>query len=206
MPIEFSTLDPALATAAAKIAESRKGIQAHPPELLFHYTNAKGLLGIAGSSRLWATNYRFLNDSSEIAYGVSLLESVVSDRLAKSENDVVTEFLRRSLSSANAFDGMIDCFVACFCESNELLHQWRMYSSSGGGFAVGFQARMFNRRSRQDHIGQDCFLRKIVYDESNQRALLAEVVDLAIHHLAEGTKGPVARTIAIRRTSQTTPK
>jgi hypothetical protein len=33
------------------------------PELLFHYTNAKGLHGILSSKTLWATGFQFLNRS-----------------------------------------------------------------------------------------------------------------------------------------------
>jgi hypothetical protein len=33
---------------------------------LFHYTTWNGLMGILDSHSLWATHYKFLNDSSEI--------------------------------------------------------------------------------------------------------------------------------------------
>ena len=38
------------------------------PEKVFHYTDSSGLLGILNSGVLWATHYRFLNDSSELKY------------------------------------------------------------------------------------------------------------------------------------------
>jgi hypothetical protein len=36
-----------------------------PEGLLYHYTDQKGLLGILESKQLWATHYRYLNDTSE---------------------------------------------------------------------------------------------------------------------------------------------
>jgi len=68
MPLDFKALDSILTGTSAKISESRKGLQTDVPELLFHYTTAAGMRGILDSSRLWATNYRFLNDTSEVAY------------------------------------------------------------------------------------------------------------------------------------------
>ena len=37
----------------------------HKDERLFHYTSAEGLYGILDSECLWATHFKFLNDSSE---------------------------------------------------------------------------------------------------------------------------------------------
>ncbi len=44
-----------------------KGLAKTHPEL-FHYTNAKGLVGIIESQSIWATDYRYLNDSTEIKF------------------------------------------------------------------------------------------------------------------------------------------
>jgi hypothetical protein len=37
------------------------------PTAIYHYTDPKGLLGILSDGQLWATDNRYLNDSSEIA-------------------------------------------------------------------------------------------------------------------------------------------
>jgi hypothetical protein len=187
--LEYSALNPALERASAEIAESRALIQAQPPELLFHYTNASGMRGILDSSRLWATNYRFLNDASEIAYGMALFESIVQEQLATADGDVVREFLGRTLHTANAFDGMFDCYIACFCERDDLLNQWRVYVGSGGGYALGFKTKEIGMRWGQLHPTQDFVLRKVVYDELVQRRLTAEVLELAVLNLKEATKG-----------------
>ena len=38
------------------------------PAAVYHYTDAAGLQGILDSGVLWATDYRYLNDSSELRY------------------------------------------------------------------------------------------------------------------------------------------
>ena len=47
------------------------------PSTLFHYTTATGLLGILGSSTLWASDVRFLNDSQEAIYAQDLVANAV---------------------------------------------------------------------------------------------------------------------------------
>jgi hypothetical protein len=88
--------------------------------------------GILDSSRLWATNYRFLNDASEVAHSASLFETLIQERLAKAQNDVVSEFLTRTLRTANGFDGMLDCYIACFCERDDC--------STNGAHTLGLEA------------------------------------------------------------------
>ena len=41
-----------------------------PPPRLYHYTDAKGFFGVVEAKvALWATHFRFLNDSGEVAFG-----------------------------------------------------------------------------------------------------------------------------------------
>ncbi|MFM1908249.1 MAG: hypothetical protein RLZZ591_1926 [Pseudomonadota bacterium] len=188
MTLDFAALNCALTEASSTLAESRKYIQATPPEVLFHYTSSAGMRGILESSRLWATNYRFLNDATEVAYGNALFESIVQGRLASSSNDVVSEFLGRTLHTANAFDGMFDCYIACFCEREDLLNQWRVYAGAGGGYALGFEAKEIGRRWGELHPTQDFVLRKVVYDADVQKRLISEVLELAERILSEETQ------------------
>src|SRR2546423_10494745 len=49
------------------------------PRLLYHYTSADGLLGMLQGRQLWATNVRFMNDTSELAYGIRLVREVLQE-------------------------------------------------------------------------------------------------------------------------------
>jgi hypothetical protein len=189
MTLDFTALDPALQEASSKLTESRKYVQAELPELLFHYTSSGGMRGILESSRLWATNYRFLNDASEVGYGMALFESLVQEKLASSSTDVISEFLGRTLHTANAFDGMFDCYIACFCEQDDLLNQWRVYAGTGGGYALGFRAKEIGQRWGELLPTQDFLLRKVVYDEGLQRRLISEVLECATLALSKATQG-----------------
>ncbi len=39
------------------------------PDHLYHYTDARGLIGIVTQAVLWATDAEFLNDAQELKYG-----------------------------------------------------------------------------------------------------------------------------------------
>ncbi|MFF8400938.1 DUF2971 domain-containing protein [Streptomyces sp. NPDC015684] len=48
-----------------------------PPNVVYHYTPAAGLLGIVKSGQLWVTDVEFLNDSQELSYaGENLLRAL----------------------------------------------------------------------------------------------------------------------------------
>jgi hypothetical protein len=44
--------------------------------LLYHYTGAEGLYGIASSKSLRATDFRYLNDTREVTYAYDLMHQV----------------------------------------------------------------------------------------------------------------------------------
>jgi Protein of unknown function (DUF2971) len=117
---------------------------------LFHYTNAAGLLGIVRDAALWATDPRFLNDEQETMYARGLFHST----LAAMDNPALAPDHPPHSSPAEfgqAFDEYrarlgrelespyLSVYVTCFCESGDLLSQWRGYGSDHG-YAIEFEA------------------------------------------------------------------
>ena len=49
------------------------------PAFIYHYTRREGLLGIIEKQVLWATNIRYLNDSSEFTAAIEVAESVLDE-------------------------------------------------------------------------------------------------------------------------------
>jgi hypothetical protein len=115
--------------------------EAELTETLFHYTDAAGVVGILRSGKLWATDSRFLNDAQESDYGLDYLASAVlaapnppkevshwahkpggSEHFARYLESVAYEFK----------SGEFGVYVACFCESGDLLSQWRAYGRDHG--------------------------------------------------------------------------
>jgi hypothetical protein len=38
------------------------------PEVVYHYADASGFMGILKTNSLWATDFRYLNDTQELNY------------------------------------------------------------------------------------------------------------------------------------------
>ena len=119
--------------------------QRPPRGLLYHYTTADGLKGIVEKNELWATSAYFLNDSAEITYGYGLLKKVLDDWLVKNPRpeESLTLGLARNLRNWFGEDllkrNVIQpIYLACFCEDDNLLSQWRAYGQSGG-YSLGFR-------------------------------------------------------------------
>ena len=116
-----------------------------PEGKLFHYTTADGLKGIIEKNELWAASAYFLNDSSEIAYGCGILKQVLDEwvdgkKPTTSIPNRVRQLLQESIEfelSSNNISGIANVYLACFCEEENLLSQWREYGQSGG-YSIGF--------------------------------------------------------------------
>src|SRR5437764_496568 len=72
-PPPFS-VEPQLNALEQSWLKQRDNIRRNAPPMLFHCTgSATGLLGMAKSGQVWATDVRYLNDKAEIRHGLSLL-------------------------------------------------------------------------------------------------------------------------------------
>lgn len=123
------------------------------PDRLYHYTNADALMKILKSGVIWASEARFLNDAREVTFGQALLARQMrlkaeQLRLAGVEGEQISprsiaqtaaEGVARRLETLDPFaDDLPRIFVACFCESSDLLSQWNLYGQDG--YAVGFKS------------------------------------------------------------------
>jgi hypothetical protein len=113
------------------------GVDSRPqPATLYHYTDARGLLGIVESRALWATDFRYLNHGEELLYPyqslLAELEGYEFPLLAavKSRLD--------QICMARAADPTGGVFVACLSASRDEAGQWARHGGDSGGFALRF--------------------------------------------------------------------
>lgn len=103
--------------------------------LIWHYTDAAGVLGILSSHCLWATNAAMLNDHREIAHGMEVMDEVFNalrsaGDLAGDDEAFVADAI--DMSKDNLLTGT-GVFVISASRERNSLSQWRAY----GGYAVG---------------------------------------------------------------------
>jgi hypothetical protein len=145
--------------------------------VLHHYTTADGLKGIVENSELWASSAYFLNDSAEITYGYGLLKEALDKWLTqnpRSEESVslgLARVLRRWFGEDLLNKNVIQpIYLACFCEDDNLLSQWRAYGQSGG-YSVGFRVppdRFTNQGFKPEPNTYTSKWVKVEYDRNEQ--------------------------------------
>jgi hypothetical protein len=140
------------------------------PSTLYHYTTALGLLGIIQSNRLWASNARFLNDSSEIAYAVDVVREAITWVTKNYPVPLPSDFSNQLGQDLAAFEAEARVYVCCFCSAGDLLSQWRGYGAQGGGYAIGFDTKGLGDREVANPPRP--ILRRVVYDPETQQRLV----------------------------------
>src|SRR5260370_10550976 len=106
-------------------------IKEKPSGCLYHYTGAAGAIGIIQGRKIWATDYRHLNDRKEYRIGPKLLEDELRSRRLEGKHRIGFERLVEQTQRL--------CYVLSFSEMGDQLSQWRAYSPAGNGYALGFE-------------------------------------------------------------------
>src|ERR1041385_7107441 len=86
-----------ITTAFQRISEVTEQIRwAEPqlPALLYHYTTAGGFAGIVETGEVRGTNFNFLNDSTEMVYGISLAKRLLEISADDNDTSRTKEVLR----------------------------------------------------------------------------------------------------------------
>ena len=148
---------------------------------LYHYTTLSGMRGILGDRALWYGHASSLNDPSEMQYGKKIISDVLNDAMKREDREDVRVFQRQLQVQVQAFgEAMFHTFVVCFCNSGNLLSQWREYADRGGGYCLGFafsSATRFAADLGKLVEGKSPYLRKVTYEEDEQRELVTRYVD-----------------------------
>ncbi len=109
-------------------------------EFLCHYTTLSGFKGIIESNALWATDLCFLNDKTELLHGLACAERAISffddhkypQNWKESYRKVISEFKETGLTGT---------YTTCFCNSPDLLSQWRGYGGGQQGISIVFDKK-----------------------------------------------------------------
>jgi len=145
-------------------------------KMLFHYTTIEGLRGIIENRSLWFTDIDSVNDPMELHYGKKIIEDEISKQIKKQKNENIISMLKDIQMDLDSLTKKIihRPFIACFCENDNLLSQWRGYSAGNGGYCLGFQiskeTKYWITQDRDDEI--NLHLRKVIYNEKKQRRLI----------------------------------
>jgi hypothetical protein len=157
-------------------------------------TTAAGLKGILDSKSLWASDYRFLNDTSEFRYGLAIITSEIESN----ENDIksgsvdawlMLESLRAEIDRFGMF-----ALVASLSTKGDLLSQWRGYNG-GKGYAVGINEDWL----KQNAECQKFSLFPIAYSQNEQQNAAAAAIRLLLDMLDDVNNDPNRGSEAVKQ-------
>jgi hypothetical protein len=140
-----------------------------PQIILYHYTGINGLIGIAESKKIWATNIYYLNDAAEITHASDILIKEISKRKESSmseEKDFLEQFLEWLKSFRNIPYHLLT-------EEGNLLSQWRSYTPHGKGVSIGFEPNALMRKIK----AQNFKIGKCLYLPDEQETLMSDLLD-----------------------------
>ena len=147
------------------------------PATLWHYTSYAGFQAIVTSKRIWATEYRFLNDREEFLHARELGLKLVDE-----EPEYVGQYFPARDTLRQAVDGAFQAgylqaeklhiMVASFSEEGDQLSQWRGYAENSRGVSMGLDLR--NIRPPLD-IGTAVTFAPCVYKQADKTALLKAI-------------------------------
>lgn len=113
-----------------------KHLNQAPPPILYHYTSMNVLEKITDSGVLWASEARFLNDSTEFEHARDYIRGKLENRATKKR--ALLDRLKEDLTIIDRRFDEHDVFIASFSGEGDSLPQWRGYCSAGHGVAIGF--------------------------------------------------------------------
>jgi hypothetical protein len=158
-----------------------------PDDIVWHYTDGPGFLGIIQSGSIYATQVASLNDSNETKYATDLFKVAVQRLIEeKKEDEVARAFLQKVLGyvkedPTSPTHGTSKFFVICFSAEEDDLSQWGRYGGENG-YAIGFHARGLWREPTS------C-LYKVAYDRARQEKMVKDIAEATLKFYLDGLHG-----------------
>lgn len=139
---------------------------AEAPDVLYHYTDQRGFLGVLDSRVLWATKIQYLNDAAELVVPLRTAANILREKEAASN---LPQSQREGLQSEHVGVGVVESAninipVVSFCEDGDKLSMWRAYSRDGIGYAIGFDRHELATLCDSRHV----VLRKCEYPRADE--------------------------------------
>ncbi|MEM9996129.1 MAG: DUF2971 domain-containing protein [Bacteroidota bacterium] len=143
-----------------------------------------------------------LNDPQEISYGTRIVENEIS-RLIEQDGVKEKDFLTMLRSQVRMFSGrLVDTWISCFCETGDLLSQWRAYGDLGGGYALKFNFSDATRMIAMQELKDSDLstkpeptlapvLRKVIYDRDEQTRMAADFIHQSVQAVESARKGSI---------------
>jgi len=139
--------------------------------MIYHYCNLDALISILKNQIIWASNYKYLNDSTEIQSAIDVIEKnidlIESGFVGVKGRIALFRSLKRAMSG-------YDYYITSFSKKADVLSQWRGYAQNGRGVCIGFDEKCL------EELGFDVL--DVIY---GRQELINEIVERAKQFLTD---------------------
>ncbi len=151
---------------------------------VYHYTSANGLKEILESGKLWFSNARFLNDSSENNYIFALFpkfpdaykEKLLHKKFFELITEIANSYLQNDYCDIDNNRWWADhIYVASFSKDSDNLGLWNYYTKTQNsvGYNLGFMTMPFNV---VDPLTLSFIYGEVIYDRKKQLKLIKSII------------------------------
>jgi hypothetical protein len=146
-------------------------------DVIYHYTGPQGLIGILSDGQFWATDIKYLNDSSEELHAEAMFQKFLENLDDDPDERVIAELCLKivqrnrrpsePMSRTAAHDDstrrhwlneLLATYVVCFSSHEDSVYMWNTHGSGGSGFSVGVDGgnwpKRYSSRRRPTNIQQ----------------------------------------------------
>jgi hypothetical protein len=163
------------AIRAETFAQLRVKLAKPLPPFLYHYGRASTLQKVLESGCIWATEGRFLNDTTELRHASHVAIDYLRKRWGTEPDWLLPALLRAVRGDAEQRTRLM--FVASFSRDGDSLSQWRAYADDGAGFSLGFDPSALHASTTP--VGEQLtepVLDRCIYSKRAQRGALEDCI------------------------------
>lgn len=143
-------------------------------DIIYHYTDLNGLMGILQNKGFWLSEAKYLNDKEELYNGRNLTIKLINNLIDKKRYSCFKDILLKTITllKKNEFK---DYYIASFSSKADNLEQWRAYSKNGSGICIGLNIK---QKTNFPHfmLGPVWMLHKVVYNDNIKCRILHLII------------------------------
>lgn len=148
-------------------------VSKQPPQVLIHYTDVAGAIGIIKNEKIWSSSFECMNDNGELRHGISLWEVAVCDFLNKAvkpgnEKEKLLKNWIGFVKGEMELPAMRP-YVSSFICGKESAYHWSSYGNKGRGISVDFNFNDINQMGTS-------IIADVVYDDAEKQAIINDAI------------------------------
>lgn len=149
-------------------------------QILYHYTSLNSLMGMVETNRVWMSKATFLNDSNELYYFSSIVQSVI-EKMKNFPDRPLWQMYIRELEKARARflteieESGLEVYIFSLSHTQDSLALWYNYAQ-GEGYNIGFHAGGLLEQGSSFSENPNALHGYVMYSKEKQERVLEELL------------------------------